>query len=206
MKLYRHPFSSCSRRALLTVLELGIASRVELVTIELEKGAQRAPSYLKLNPNGKVPVLEHDGLVLWESHAIMQYLADVTPGQTLLPADPRGRADVTRWMFWNAHHFTAGVSTLNREHMVKKLMGRGDPDPVEVERGEGLVKTFGAVLDAHLEGKQWICADRLTLADLSIAAELASIERAKLPVGDFANLRAWFSRVSSRDSWRIANG
>ncbi len=206
MNLYHHPFSACSRRAVLTVLELGLASRVELVTIDLPKGAQRAPSYLKLNPNGRVPVLEHDGFVLWESNAIMQYLADVTPGQKLLPLDPRGRADVTRWMFWTANHFSIGVSTLNREHMVKKVIGLGDADPKEVARGEALVRQFGAVLDAHLAGREWVVGSSLTLADLSIAADLISMERAKLPLGDFANLQAWFARVKARDSWRAAGG
>jgi glutathione S-transferase len=206
MNLYQHPFSSCSRRAVLAVLELGLASKVELVTIDLAKGAQRAPSYLKLNPNGRVPVLEDDGFVLWESNAILQYLAEKTPGQKLLPLDPRGRADVTRWMFWNASHFSPAIAILNREHMVKKLIGLGDADPKEVARGEGLVRQFGGVLDGHLAGREWIVGDGLTLADLSIAADLISMERAKLPLADFPNLQAWFARIKARDSWRQAGG
>ncbi|MEO7732176.1 MAG: glutathione S-transferase family protein [Kofleriaceae bacterium] len=204
MRLYRHPLSSCSRRAVLTVLELGIADRVELVTVDLAKGAQKDPAYLKLNPNGRVPTLDDDGFVLWESHAIMQYLADGTPGQTLYPTERRARADVTRWMFWNAHHFSSGIAVLNRERMVKKLLGHGDPDPVEVARGDALVRQFGGVLDAHLADHEWISGGRLSLADLSIAAELATMERAQLPVGEFANLTSWLARITGRDSWSKA--
>lgn len=205
MRLYRHPLSSASRRAVLTVHELGIAERVELMTVDLAKGAQKSPDYLRLNPNGRVPTLEDEGFVLWESHAIMQYLADGVPGQTLLPTDRRGRADVTRWMFWNAHHFSGAVAILNRERMVKKLIGAGEPDPAEVARGEELVRQFGAVLDAHLSGRTWIHGDRLSLADLAIAADLATTKPAGLPVTHLAHLQAWFGRVSSRDSWLAAS-
>lgn len=205
MRLYRHPLSSCSRRAVMTVLELGIADRVELVTVDLTKGAQRAPEYLALNPNGRVPVLDDAGFVLWESHAIMQYLADGTPGQTLFPSDRRPRADVARWMFWHAHHFSTGIGILNRERMVKRLLGLGDPDPSEVARGEALVRQYGAILDAHLAGKSWIVGDALTLADLSIAAELSSMERAQLPLGDCRNVQAWFARITARDAWKLAS-
>ena len=54
--------------------------KVDLVLVDLFKGEQNSPNFLKLNPNHKVPVLEHDGFVLWESYAIMQYLADMVPG------------------------------------------------------------------------------------------------------------------------------
>ena len=205
MVLYRHPVSSCSRRAVLTILELGIEDRIGLVTVDLANGAQRAPEYLELNPNGRVPVLDDDGFVLWESHAIMQYLADGTPGQTLFPAERRARADVARWMFWNAHHFSSGVGVLNRERWVKKIVGLGEPDPVEVARGEALVTQFGAVLDAHLAGKDWLVGGRVTLADLSIAAELSTMKFAQLPLDDFKNVLVWFERVSSRPSWAKAS-
>lgn len=189
----------------MTVFELGLAERVELVNVDLAKGAQRAPEHLKLNPNGKVPVLVDGDFVLWESHAIQLYLAEGVPGQTLLPADRRARADVVRWMFWHAHHFSTGIAVLNRERMVKKLLGRGEPDPIEVERGVALVRQFGAVLDRHLAGRAWVVGDGLTLADLSIAADLASYERASLPLDDFAELNAWFARVRRRPSWADAS-
>lgn len=205
MRLYRHPMSSCSRRAVMTVLELGLRDRVEFVTIDLATGVQRQVAHLARNPNGRVPVLEDDGFVLWESHAIMQYLAEGTPGQTLFPAERHARADVSRWMFWHSHHFAGGIATLNRERMIKRFLGQGEPDPVEVARGEALVRQFGAILDAHLAGKDWVAQGRLTLADLSIASDLATMDAAKLPLGDFANLQAWFARISSRDSWRAAS-
>jgi glutathione S-transferase len=189
----------------MTILELGIADRVELVKVDLGKGEQRAPEYLRINPNGRVPTLVDEGLVLWESHAIMQYLADGTPGQRLYPVERQPRADVNRWLFWNASHFGPAIGILNRERWVKRLIGLGDPDPREVARGEELFTAFARVLDAHLGGKEWIARGQLTLADLAVASELSTAVPAKLPMTGFANLQAWLARVQTRDAWNKTN-
>lgn len=202
MRLYHHPFSFNARRAVMTAIQLG--SPVELVFVDLAKGAQRQPQFLKLNPNHRVPVLEDDGFVLWESHAIMQYLADKVPGQTLYPTELRARADVNRWLFWCAHHFTPAVSVLNWEHVIKGFRGEGGPDPGEVKRGESLVREFAGVLDAHVATREWICGEGLTLADLAIAAPLAQIEKARLPVGELRHLQQWFARVQALPAWKQA--
>jgi glutathione S-transferase len=203
MRLYHHPLSLNARRAVMTALHLG--ADVELVHVDLSKREQRTQAFLRMNPNGRVPVLDDDGFFLTESHAIMQYLADRTPGQTLLPAEPRARADVSRWLFWNAHHFTPAVSVLNWENVVKPMIRAGEPDPREVARGEALVAEHAAVLDGHLAGKRWIAEDRLTLADLAIATPLMATVPARLPVSGFSNVKAWFSRVQELDAWRRTN-
>ncbi len=200
MRLYHNPFSSNARRALMTAIHL--EAPVEPVLVDLRSGEQKKPDFLRLNPNGRVPVLEHDGFVLTESHAIMQYLADITPGQTLYPTEVRARADVNRWLFWSAHHFQPAVSVLNWEHVVKGFLGLGPAVPSEVARGERLVLECARVLDAQLAGKEWIAQDKLTLADLAIASPLMSMVPAKLPVADFANLQAWFRRVQELPAWK----
>ncbi|MGD0525377.1 MAG: glutathione S-transferase family protein [Polyangiaceae bacterium] len=200
MKLYFHPMSGNSRRVLLVAAHLDVP--VERVVVDLQKGEQRGAPHVRRNPNGRVPVLEDDGLVLWESRAIMQYLADKTPGQTLLPTDARGRADVTRWLFWCAAHMAPAHAILVAENFVKGLMGRGPADPVEVARGEALFAQGAAILDTHLAGKTWVAQDRLTLADFSLAAGFALAGPARMPMGDYANLRAWLGRVQELDAWQ----
>jgi glutathione S-transferase len=200
MRLYHHPMSSNSRRAVMTAIHLD--AKVDLVVVDLAKGAQRKPEYLRLNPNGKVPVLDDDGFVLWESNAIMQYLADKTPRQTIYPTDVRARADVNRWLFWSAHHFAPSVGILGWENMVKKIVGAGDPDPLMVKRGEALVADCATLLDAHLSGRRWVLGDGLTLADYALASPLMAIGPAKLPVTTFTNLMGWFGRVQELDAWK----
>lgn len=200
MRLHYHPASTCSRRVLMAAHHLEI--KVDLVLVNLFKGEQNSPEFLKLNPNHRVPVLEHDGFVLWESYAIMQYLADMTPSQTIYPIEPRARADVNRWLFWCGQNFMPGIAILNWENSIKSLAGIGSPDPIEVARGEQLVMEAAKVLDAHLGHREWICDTGLSLADFAIAAPLADQHRAKFPVTDLPNLQRWFMQVQALDSWK----
>jgi glutathione S-transferase len=204
MRLYRSPQSSNSRRAALAAKHLG--SPVELVLVDLGKMEQKSPDLLRKNPNGRVPVLDDDGFYLWESHAIMQYLADKTPGgHAAYPTQVRPRADVNRWLFWSAQHFQPSVSIIVWERVVKRMIRAGEPDPAAEKRGDGLVTELGRILDAHLAGKEWIAQDRLTLADFAIAAPLMYLDRARLPVGEFRNVLAWFARVQATQAWQATS-
>jgi glutathione S-transferase len=200
MRLYHHPMSPNARRASITALHLGVP--VKLVLIDLAKGEHRDPWFLKLNPNHKVPVLQDEDFALWESYAIIQYLAEKTPGQTVYPIDNRARADLNRWLFWCAQHFAPNVGILNWENFMKGAIGLGGPDATEVKRGEQQFIEFGGVLDAHLADRDWICGGKLTLADLSLAAPLADTVRAKLPMDGFANINRWFATVWELDAWK----
>lgn len=198
--LYFHPFSGNTRRVLLTIAHLDLA--VDKVLIDLPKGEQRGAAHLARNPNGRVPVLAHGDFVLWESRAIMQYLCELAPGQTLWPTEgPRDRADVARWLFWCAQHMAPANAILVRERFVKAFAGAA-PDPAEEARGEAEVAQFAAVLDAHLAGRTWIALDRLTLADYSLAAGFALAGPARLPIEPYAHLRAWLGRVQELPAWR----
>lgn len=201
MRLYYHPVSSNSRRALLTAIILD--AKLELITVDLLKGEHKAEAYLQLNPNGKVPLLDDDGFRLWESHAIMQYLADKEGAEGLYPKDVQFRADINRWLFWSAYHFTPAVGVISRERISKKMVGgTGGPDPAEIARGEALLCACAQVLDAHLADKQWIAQDRLTLADLAIASPLMHAGAAQLPVAAYEHLQRWFAQVRALDAWR----
>ncbi|MCP3064145.1 glutathione S-transferase family protein [Myxococcus sp. K38C18041901] len=200
MKLYFHPMSGNSRRVLLVATHLDVP--LERVMVDLPKGEQRATSHLDRNPNGLVPVLDDDGFLLWESRAIMQYLAELTPGQTLLPLEGRARADVTRWLFWCSAHMAPACTVLVQENFVKAMTGRGPPDPAEVARGEALFAKQARILDEHLAGKTWVSQERLTLADFSLAAGFALAGPARLPLGDFPNIRAWLGRVQEVEAWK----
>lgn len=201
MRLYYHPLSSNSRRVRVTAALLDL--KLDLRVVDLLRAEHKSQDYLRINPNGKVPLLDDDGFLLWESHAIMQYLADHVPNQTLYPHDLKARADVNRWLFWCAYHFTPAVGFISRERVSKRMVGGlGDPDPVEIERGETLLEAAAAVLDAHLANREWIAQDRLTLADIALAAPLMHTASARLPVLDFKHLQSWFARVQALDAWK----
>jgi len=204
MRLYVNPLSSNSRRAVMTAKQLNI--EVDLIVLDLLAGEHRSGEYLSLNPNGRVPLLDDKGFLLWESHAIMQYLADKHDGEALYPLDFQARADVNRWLFWSAYHFTPAVGLISRERISKRMVGgSGDPDPLEIQRGESLLAAAARVLDAHLEGRQWVAQDRLTLADLALAAPLMHSEAAQLPVAEYINLQSWFANAQTLDAWKATD-
>ncbi|HEX9169717.1 MAG TPA: glutathione S-transferase family protein [Roseiarcus sp.] len=201
MRLYYYPTSANSRRVLLTAILLG--TKLDLVIVDLLKAEHRAGAYLRINPNGKVPLLDDGGFHLWESHAIMQYLADLSVGQALYPEDTQPRADVNRWLFWCAYHFTPAVGFISRERVSKKMVGgTGAPDSTEIARGEALLAAAAQVLNAHLADRQWIAQNRLTLADLAIASPLMHTEAAQLPVTHYEHLQRWFAQVRALDAWK----
>ena len=200
MRLYHYPFSSNSRRAALVAVHLGLT--LEWVTIDLTKGEQRRPEFLHINPNGVVPVLEDEGFFLTESHAIIQYLASKVPVQTLYPAGGRARADVDRWLFWNAQHFQPAVGIFVWENLVKPMMGLGSADPTQLAEGEEQFERYAPILDAHLADRRWIAGIGLTLADLAVAASLSTAAPANVPLTQYRNLRAWFAGVQALDCWK----
>ena len=205
MRLYFHPLSSNSRRVLLSAHHLGI--NLEQVAVDLATGEHKSPDYLRLNPNGRVPLLVDGGFHLWESHAIMQYLADKTPEQQIYPREISARADVNRWLFWSAYHFAPAAALIIRERVSKTIIaGSSAPDPLEIARGEVQLPAAASVLDRHLAGKDWIAQGRLTLADFAVAAPLMHSVAAQLPLAQFTHLQAWFARVQSLDAWTTASG
>jgi len=200
MRLYMNPYSANARRAHMTAIQLGIDH--EDVVVDLAKRDHKAPGFLAMNPNGRVPVLVDGDFVLTESHAIMTYLADKAGDDALYPRAPQARADVHRWLFWNANHFQPAVSVLNFERIVKTIRGLGAPDPNEVARGESLVREFAGVLDQHLATRTWLSQDRLTLADLAVATPFQSRVPAKLPLDGFPHIEAWLARMQDLACWK----
>ncbi|RYE88125.1 MAG: glutathione S-transferase family protein, partial [Oxalobacteraceae bacterium] len=144
MHLYYSPVSSNARRVLLAAAHLGID--LDLVDIDLLDPEDRR-RLQEVNPNGKVPVLVDDGFVLSESCAIMQYLADGKPGQTLYPTEPLARADVNRWMFWGCQHFTQPIGQIAWENVWKKMVSGEDADLTLVAHGAHNLARAAAVLD-----------------------------------------------------------
>jgi glutathione S-transferase len=202
MKLYHHPNSPNCVDVLATANHLGIQLDLELV--DLLKGAQKDTSFLKLNPNGRVPTLVDGDFVLWESNAIMQYIASTKPNNTLWPADDRVRADIARWQFWQASQWNKATGTLVWENMIKRFLGTGGPDPAEVKKGEDLFHGSAAVLDGHLKDREYLVGKGPTLGDFSVGAMLIYARPARFPLEKYENIRAWYGKLDVLEAWKKA--
>lgn len=198
MKLYDFAFSPNCRKVRAVAYELGIALRHEHV--DLLAGAQRAPAFLAKNPNGRVPVLEDGDLVLWESTAILRYLA---AGSPLAPAAPRAAAEVDRWIAWQLAHLAPAMSKVAFENIVKRLTRRGEPDPARIAEGTAEFDQLTGILDAALAGREWV-AGPLSLADFALGAHYSIAGAAGLSVARHPRVEAWLARLSARDSMKRA--
>jgi glutathione S-transferase len=200
MKLYGFPASPNTWKVRAVAAQLGL--RLDFELVDLTKGQSHTPEYLALNPTGRAPVLVDGDFKLWESTAIMQYLASRSPNP-LWPDDARIRADIARWQSWDLAHWGKGsCEPLIFERLVKKVLNLGPPDAAALAKGTESFHREARVLDAHLAKRPYLVGKEPTLADFSVAAPLFHAQAAELPLEPYAHIRAWFDRISALPAWR----
>jgi glutathione S-transferase len=202
LKLHAFPLSPRSFKVLWAAHHLDIP--FELSVVDFTKNAQNAPSYVALNPNGRAPTLEHDGYVLWESNAIVEYLASLKPESGLLPADPRGRLAVTKWLYWESALWDPACAIFAFERVVKPLFGRGEASQSEIDRATPLFERVGKVLEGELSKHRFVQGATLTAADISIGAAMCLANQARFPIENFRSIQRWQADITSLPSWNRA--
>jgi glutathione S-transferase len=199
MKLYLFP---AGRAVSVLSLKNYLGIDCDVQRLDFKQGDQRTSEYIKLNPNKKMPTLEDEGFVLWESNAILFYMAGKHPDKGLWPSDLKGQADVVRWFSWeNAHWDAESVGMVSYEKGSKVVMGLGPADPAFIKRGEQNFARFAAVLDAYLAGKKWLVGDRLSIADFSVGGVVPSAQAMDLSIAKYPEISRWFSRLSALPGW-----
>lgn len=191
MKLYGFG-PTRSLRALWALNELGVD--FDFVPVNLQAGEGRAPGFLNLNPAGKLPVLVDGDVVLTESAAIVLYLAEKYPEKGLLPADLAERAQVYRWMMFAITELEQPLYRIARNSFLY-AEDRRQPSDIAIAREE--FTDMAAVLERHLEGREFIVGDRISAADCVAAYVIDWASREKL-LGDFPRLRAYLERMYAR--------
>jgi glutathione S-transferase len=155
-------------------------------------GIVQDPAYRALNPNGLVPTLEEGGFVLWESNAILRYVAAASPALAL-PEDPRERAHVDQWIDWQATSFTPAM-----RDAFWQLFRSPQPDRALTAASLTKSETQAAILDAHLDGRDYAVGDRFGIADIALGC--AAHRWLNLPAerAERHNLRRWYERIAAR--------
>ncbi len=198
MKLYQHPFSSASFKVRAVMHELGLAC--ELVDVAMEKGEHKAPSFLAMNPNGKIPTLDDGGFHVWESNAIICYLAAKKPESGLLLSDPRGMSMMHQWLQWQASTFSNSTTDVMMETVYLGFFGR-DQDPQKYAAAMEKVRRDLGVLETCLKGKEYLCG-KLSLADFSVVSGLLMRKQMGVELEAFPNVKAWVGLLEARESVR----
>ncbi len=174
----------------------------ELKFVDLRKGDQNKPEFLALNPNGRMPVLDDNGYVLWESNAIVNYLAAKNPRCALLPEDTKARLQVEKWQFWESVHWDQACAIFAFERLVKKVF-RGEPESEsEIARGTEMLNRLAKVLDGELGKRRYVASEQLTVADISIGSVMCIAEAVKFPLEPFRNIARWQADLKALPAWK----
>lgn len=201
MKLYGHSGSASTRKVLMLLAEK--RQTFEFVGIDLAKGQQASAAFRELHPFGKIPVLDHDGFVLYETRAIVGYLDGLTGAGPLLPEAPRARALAEQWMSNEVSYFANGTLTLLYQLILGPLMGQA-PDQASVESARQTLTLGLGVMARALTENPYLAGAEFSLADIYLMPGIQVIQDAKQfdLVAAHPPVAQWWSRVSERASWR----
>ena len=160
-------------------------------------GVVNTQQYRNLNPNGLVPTIEEDGFVLYESNAIVRYLARAD--SALFPAEPRRRADIDRWMEWQSTGFTP-AQTVAFWNLIRTPEPQRDMAAVEASRAKS--EKHAAVLDKHLAGRRYITGDEFTAADIVVGCATHRWLNLPLRREPRPHLERWYAEIKARPASR----
>jgi glutathione S-transferase len=201
IELYVFPPSPRAFKVMALANHLGLDCTLHMV--DLRKGEQKKPEYAALNPNMRMPTLKDGDFVLWESNAILQYLASKRPESGLLPMDERARIDVTRWQFWDLAHWEPAAAVFIFEYVAKRLLrGAAEPDMTAIAKATDGFHRAAKVLDGQLTERTFIAGETLTVADFSLSAGLHYAEMAHLPLEPYPAIKRWFAGLAALPAWQ----
>jgi glutathione S-transferase len=193
LKLHHHPFSTFSRRVRIALIEKGI--KAELVEVDMMKGAHRGEAYRALNPYGRVPTIEEDGFVLYESTAILDYLEATHPTPPLVPADARGRALAAMHMKLCDLQLARPTGTII---FPKRFLPKERWDENAMAQAKKDIEMHLGIVESQLKAKQYLVGDRYSLVEVcytQFVEFLPLMEIAPPPA-----VAAWAARMLERPS------
>jgi glutathione S-transferase len=232
LTLYHGLASTCSKKARLALFEKGVAFESRL--LNLQAFEQHSPEYLRLNPNGVVPTLVHDGRPVIESTVIIGYIDDVFAEPSLTPRDPFARAEMRLWLKWSDEHAYKAVyvptwdrlsrpvaQKLSDEELARRLAhvptaerrsrwqatARQGFTPEEFDAAYAeMTATFDRMEAALVDGRDWLAGD-YSLADIAIVPFVERIDDLRpdlLATGRWPHVSAWFARYRDRPAFELA--
>jgi glutathione S-transferase len=160
------------------------------IHVNILQGESRTPSYLKLNPNGKIPVLvTPERRALFESNAILHYLA---AGTTFLPTSHFESAEVLQWQFFEQYSHEPYIAT---SRYIVRYLNSPDDRLGELEAKKAGGSAALKIMDEHLKERDYFVGDTYSIADISLYAYTHVAEEGGFLLGEYSNIRAWMKRI-----------
>ena len=230
-KLYHHPVSTCSQKVRLALAEKHLAFDQHVIDWNVLE--HLSDWYLRINPNGVVPTLVHDGVSIVDSSVICEYIDEVYPEPPIAPRDAKGRAQMRAWMRYFEEVPTVAIRAPSfnklfvkalkndrseaeydamtakmplRKHFYKQMTADGFPAAMVEESKEKLRKALERVSRALSDGRPYLLGDDYTIADIVLVPTVVRMEDLGLDAiwGDLPQIRDWFDRVQARPSFATA--
>jgi glutathione S-transferase len=202
MKLYCDPITVNCRKVLAGFDLMG--AQFKLIKLNYFAGDQRKPEYLAINPNGMLPSLVDEDFVLWESNAILQYVADKIGATSVYPKDAKTRADINRWQLWESSRWAPCCYVYLNENVGKPLLG-AKPDNALIEAQTETFRHLAGILEQRLANQSWLCGHQVTLADIAVAASIHVPRLQRLPMEPHPHLLRWLKQLEALPCWKRTN-
>ncbi|MFV2093148.1 MAG: glutathione S-transferase family protein [Hyphomicrobiales bacterium] len=193
--LHHNPYSQHARRVVSLLEAAGL--EYSLAPVAMDKGEHRSKKFQAINPNHQVPVLVDGDMTLCESNAILRYLCNKHALNDWYPTDPKVRASVDQWLDWNQCRLSPTVIDI----VLNKVFMGPDGDAQAAKRGEEKLPELMAILEAGLQGRDYLAGADPSIADLSVASNIFHLGFAKM-APTTTNIQGWFDRVSAIDGFR----
>lgn len=189
-------YSPMSTATLTDIVLEELAVPCERIRIDLKKGETRTQEFLRLNPNGKVPVLVHDGIPIWESAAITLYLGEIFGvAKGLYPEPGPERGEAMRWIVWA--NVTLGDAFGRWIRNTTEWFPAEQHNAKAAAAAESETRDCLRILDQALAGRQYLLAG-YTLADAHVNSFVDWLRYMKMDLSDYARLNAWSERCAAR--------
>ena len=210
IKMWGRPTSICTQRVLWALTDAAIPYEMTLASATMgpkghvSKGGPAfgivdEPWYRAMNPNGTVPTIDDDGFIMWESNAILVWLATGRAPEVLYGGDPKLLARATQWMNWTNEHLEPLLHTLVME------LVRLHPDkrnPAELEQARKDMFAPLGMLDAHLARQPYVAGDRFTIGDIPTGAAVYRWQVFGLKGPETPNIAAWQKQLAARKGFQ----
>lgn len=193
--------ASRAMRPLWAAEEMGLA--YEQVPVPYQDRATRTPEFLSVNPNGRIPAVDDDGVIVWESMACVLYLADrfkdqQPAGRSLAAQTNAEHAEILRWTFWVVGECESDALTFLMHSRAMPVERR---KPALAEQAWQRLMIPLRVLEQHLQGREWLAADRFTAADITVASTLAWAHTATELMQKNPAVQGWLLRCLARPAF-----
>jgi glutathione S-transferase len=199
--LYSTTLSANGRKVLAVSRHLQLNPEIHVVNVY--RGEGQTPEYLAINPMGKIPTLVEGNFILIESNAILQYISEAHGDYQLFSRNPKERATIASWQFWEAAHWQPALTPVLAPFVGHKLLPEVVPKPSEApDWNNEHLQPLLARLDAHLRHHNYLAGNRLTIADFSVGGMMTYFHAGGFPFDAYPDLSAWYARLENLDAWR----